>query len=55
MKRLLAVALLAPGVALADPTAVTLGAAGLSFTLPMGFEAQPVTAPTPDLTCTGRA
>jgi len=49
VKRLLAVALLAPGVALADPTAVTLGAAGLSFTLPMGFEAQPVTAPTPDL------
>lgn len=49
MKRFLAVALLAPGVALADPTAVTLPTAGLTFTLPTGFEAQPAAAPTPDL------
>ena len=49
MKRFLAVALLAPGVALADPTSVTLPTAGLTFTLPTGFEAQRAADPTPDL------
>ncbi len=49
MKRFVAVALFAPGVALADPRPVTLDAAGLSFTLPNGFEAQRTAEPSPDL------
>ncbi|MFO0610113.1 MAG: hypothetical protein U0324_43540 [Polyangiales bacterium] len=51
MRALAAALLLAPGVALADPPAsrVALAAAGLTFTLPAGFEAQRAADPSPDL------